>query len=128
MTYQISWSFSFRIAGGPTKSGTGSLSAEAFDSISISIPAAVNDQQVEIQPGGENQVQAIVIAASRYHSDLTYKVNAAGNPAIRLDQPHVFAGEGLNVLLDPAVSNLFFSNNTAEDIRVEVLVCRDATP
>jgi hypothetical protein len=129
MPEQINWSFNIQIVGGPKSSSSQTLDVEAYDKLQVTIEAGASDKEVDIQPGGSGQVMFLQITASAYHeSDLRYKINSNSNPEHNLDGALLFPGKGAVALLDPAPTKLFFSNDLAEDVVVEILIGRDATP
>lgn len=128
MAQTLKWSMIAQVPGGPKISTSQIIDIEAYDSIKLNVDSGVTDMEVELQPGGAGQVKALSIISDHYSTDLIYKVNAAGNPEIAIDQPQVFMGEGAVGLLDPAPASLFFSNSLAETASIEILVGRDATP
>ena len=123
----ISLSVQVQVPGGPSVSLTTDMETEAYDSIKVTIPAAADKKKVEIQPGGGTQVKFLMIYSDTYSDQIVFRVNAAGNPAHKLDKPVILSGEGSVGLLDSAPKNLFISNPLADDIVVEALVGRAAT-
>lgn len=128
MVQSLQWSLTVQIPGGPNVSTSQAIDIEAYDSIKFGIESNVTDMEIELQPGGAGQVKALVITSDHYGNDLNYKVNAVGNSEIVIDQPQVLMGEGAVGLLDPAPASLFFSNGPTENVAIEILVGRDATP
>lgn len=117
------------VAGGPTLRIGQSIPVEAYDYVDVIVADGAADEVVEIQPStGAGQVQFLLVSASQYSPALTYKVNAAANPANDLDRPLLLAGAGAIGLLGAAPESLVFSNATGADINVQVIVGRDATP
>lgn len=132
MSKVIQFKFNVQLAEGPGISASRSLEVEAYDLINVNVLSTTSppdtDKEIDVQPGGAGQVKFLAITSDRYGDGLTYKVNAAANPRITLDQPHVLVGEGAVGLLDPAPTKLFFSTTLSQDASVQILVGRDATP
>ncbi len=127
MSETIKYSLSFQVVGGTTIPITGEIYPEAYEKIKIDIPTGTDDLSVNLQPDGTNLGEFLLIKASTYGSELTYKVNDASATEIVLDGPHVFIGKGAVGILDSSPVILLFSNNTGEDVTVEILLGRDAT-
>ncbi|MDQ3267863.1 MAG: hypothetical protein M3P47_03930 [Pseudomonadota bacterium] len=121
MAEKIDWSFVVQALNGPSVSGAGTLEIEAYDNIKVTITAGAT-QQVNLTPSGT--VSLIIINPAVSDVDLTYKVGAN---VVALDGPHVLIGTGAVSLLGGA-ANLSFTNNTAADATIEILLGRDATP
>lgn len=119
------------VAGGSTLSATHEIDAEAYDRIDVTVPTgSPNTATVEVQPGTAGQVRLLLITASAYPEDtagaaqLTYVVDG-GDPA-DLDAPLLVVGTGAVALLG-AVNEIVFTNDSAEEVDVTILVGRDAT-
>jgi hypothetical protein len=103
------------------------MAVEAVDLVSVSVAHNLTNVEIDVQPGAAAQVGFLLIRADQYSSDLVYRVNDVGNPAIVLDQPHVLSGAGAIGLLGAAPTRLFVTNATGADATVYVLAGRDAT-
>jgi hypothetical protein len=128
MTEKINYSLSFQVVGGTTVPVAGTIESEAYEKIQVNIPAGSTNLNVNLQPTGTKLAQFLLIKASKYSTDLSYKVNADTGTAIVLDGPHVFVGNGAVAILDTAPAKLLFSNKLTEDVTVDILLGRDATP
>jgi hypothetical protein len=128
MTERLSYAVSVQVTTGPKMSASNQLEIQAYDKAQVILVDGDSDIQVNIQPDGVDLTHFLSITASVYSSSLTYKVNDAAATEIQLDGPHVFIGAGAVGLLDPAPTTLFFGNATGGDVRVTVLVGRDAIP
>jgi hypothetical protein len=128
MPETIKYSLSFQVVGGTSVPVAGQLTADAVEKIQVAVPAGATDLTVNLQPGGADLGQFLLIKASAYSEDLTYKVNDAAATAIVLDAPHVFIGAGAVAILDDEPTTLLFSNATAADVTIDILLGRDATP
>lgn len=121
MAEKISWNFVAQALGGPSLSKQGTLEVDAYDKITVTITAGTT-QKVNLVPSGT--VSLLIIKPAVASADLSYLVGA--NPVI-LDAPHVFIGTGAVSLLG-GLAQLSFTNNTAADASIEILLGRDATP
>lgn len=121
MAEKISWNYVAQALNGPSLSGASDLTVDAYDKIEVTITTGAT-QQVDLVPSGAVSLLAINPAAPDVK--LTYKV---GSKVIALDGPHVLIGTGAVSLLGGATS-LTFTNNTAADATIEILIGRDATP
>ena len=131
MAHTIQVVTTIKINGTQVTSLSRSIGVEATDSIEVDLPGGTSiEREVEVQPTSTSgRVIFLAISADRYDALLTYSTTSGGSP-IALDQPHVLVGQGAVGLLDPAAppTSLFFTNGLAEDIRIQILVGRDATP
>jgi len=102
---------------------------EAIDSIEITVASGAADLAVELQPGAAGQVQFLLVNATTYGEDLTFKVNSAGNPSHALNDVLVLTGAGAVRLLGFPPNQLLFSNKLVPPalVTVSILVGRLAT-
>jgi hypothetical protein len=126
MTTSINLTTQVQVAGMGAASDAHRFEVEAVDRIEVTVPAAGN-VAVSVQPGGAEAVQLLFLRAGTYSDDLTYTVTD-GAADVRLNAPQLFAGTGAVELLGTAQNTITFSNATAQDIEVLILVGRDATP
>lgn len=126
MTESINWSLNAQIVGGPKIMASDTEEIEAYDKIEVTIENGAIDKVVEIQPGGADKVQFLVIKSEKYSDDLTYKVNSLTD-IIKLDALHVFIGTGAVGLLKETPKKLSFTNGLIDPVSVEILVGRMAT-
>ena len=126
------------IPNGPKLALNQTVEIDAYDKIDVTIPAppdaAAADMEVELQPGGPEQVKFIAIVSDWFSDKLSYKINDATADPRTLDQPHLLAGAGAVSLFDSAAPpmSLFFTNASAgadaKPANVQILIGRDATP
>jgi hypothetical protein len=129
MAHTIQVVTTIKINGSQVMSLSKSIPVEATDSIDVDLPAAAVDREVEVQPANTSgRVSFLAITADHYDALLTYSTTSNSPPGIAVDQPHVLVGEGAVGLLDPTAhpTSLFFTNGLAEDVRIQILVGRDA--
>ena len=127
MSESIVYTVSVAVPNGPTLGLHQSLTVDAFDKIAVTVPDQTTSMTVELQPGGTNQVHFLLVTADQYLAGLAYKVNTA-TASNNLDGPLVLIGPGAVGLLNTAPAKLVFSNSTGQDVKIEILIGRDATP
>ncbi len=128
MSEKLQYSFSAQISSGPSLAEAKTLDVESYDKTKVTVSDGSTDLEVNIQPDGAGLTQFLMVKASAYSANLSYKVNNSSATPVVLDGPHIFIGAGAVALLDSAPTKLFFSNSTGGDVTVDVLVGRDATP
>lgn len=132
----IKVSTTVKIEGGSTVSSSTELDLPAHGTIIKKVPAQAGATPgkvtIPVQPEDADNVKLLMITASSYSDDLTYKATtAAGNdlatPATeyKLDQPQTFVGDAVKAV-DDAPKNLTFSNASASAITVTIVVGRTA--
>lgn len=129
MTESINWSLNIQVIGGPKVMASDTKEIEAYDKIEVTIEADTTDKEVEIQPGGADKVQFLLIKSDTYSSDvekLTYRVNEL-TTIIELDALQVFIGNGAVELLTEPPEKLVFTNEFSTPVSIEILVGRMAT-
>lgn len=129
MAVNITTGTEVNVAGGPTVRLSETFPVDAYDLIDVPIADGAADQVVEVQPAAAaGQIQFLLVSASEYDANLTYKVNDPANPPHALDRSLILTGSGAVALLGFAPENMLFSNATGGDITVQILVGREATP
>lgn len=127
MPETITVTLNAELSSGVTAGARMTLGITAYDVIEETILAGAEDTQIQVQPGAADQLKFLFINASDVGGDLTYKVNSDAGDAIPLDAPHMFVGGGaMGFLGSAAPESLFFSNATAADATVSILVGRNA--
>ncbi len=124
MTESINWSLNVQVIGGPKIMASDSKEIEAYDKIEVTVEENTT-KQVEIQPGGDDRVQFLLIKSDTYSENLTYKVNEL-TTIIELDALQVFIGNGAVGLLTESPNKLVFTNDLATPVSIEILVGRMA--
>jgi len=131
MSEKINWTLNVQVVGGPKISASKTMTVDAYDKIEVIIPggddATPGAATVEVQPGGSDQVQFMLITSSVYDAKLTYSVD--GGSSIKLDAPHLLMGSGAVGLLGSTQQQFAFSNSagTDKEASIEILVGRKAT-
>lgn len=133
MGSKIGLAMKFSVAGGPSILVSREITVEAYDKIDVTVGANATDKEVEIQPGSSTQVQMLLIKSSKYGTGadigkLKYKVHNTSADEIILDQEQLFLGQGAVGLLGANLDKLLFTNTLTEDVAIEILIGRDATP
>jgi len=128
MAEVIKYSLSFQVVGGTSIPVTGKLEPEAYSKIQVEVPAGASDLTTNLQPSGTKLAEFLLIKSSAYGVDLSYKVNLGTATPIILDGPHVFIGNGAVAIRDSDPTQLLFSNASSEDVTIDILLGRDATP
>lgn len=122
MTENLVWKMTVRAEGGPQLTSSGTLAVEAYDKLSVVVPAG-GDVAVDLGPAGSGQITCLVIVPSAPSDDLSYEV---GGDSIKLDQSQFLLGGAVNLTGNPA--GLTLANAGGQDSAVDILVGRDATP
>lgn len=127
----ISLMVTLQVAGSPAISIAGlPVASEAIDKIEATIAPGDTDKVLDIQPGGLNAVQLLVVKSSSYGAHLSFKASdgATDSGKVVLDGPQLFSGGGV-ALLGVAPKQCKFTNTSADKpANVEIYVARDATP
>lgn len=123
MSEKITYTLKALVDDGPVLVSTGSLSVDAYDKLIATAPAG-GSVTVDVQPASGGQF--LVLVADAYQ-DLSYEVDGSGT-SIDLDGPLFLIGAGALELLGATQQQFVFSNAGSDDIIVEILVGRDATP
>lgn len=132
----IKVSTTVNIDGGSTVSTSATIDVSAYGTIVKEVPAAESGTPgkvvIPVQPEDADHVKLVMMSASAYSEDLTYKATtAAGNdlssPATeyKLDQPQAFVGDAVKAI-DDSPKHLTFSNTGAEAVTVTIVVGRSA--
>jgi hypothetical protein len=133
---EIKFALDLQVSGGPQFPLARTLPVEAYDFLRVKVEKDAKDREVEVQPGGSGQVKFLLINASVFgETPLTYRLEKSDDdpppPAatpVSLDMPLLLMGKGALKLLAKAPTKLYFSNISAEDVYVEILVGRAAVP
>lgn len=122
MAEQLIWDVTVRADGGPQVTGSGAFEVEAYDKLSVVVPAGAN-LAVDLGPGAAGRIACLVILPAQPSDDLSYDVSGTD---ITLDEPQFLFGGAVNLTGNPAA--LTFANAGGQDAAVEILLGRDATP
>jgi hypothetical protein len=117
------------VASGPTLKESRTLTLDAYDKISVTVPDGTTNMEVELQPGGTGSTRLLVVKSSQYGEALKYTVNAGTTDHV-LDQPHILIGTGAVGLFGSEPTKLVFDNalGAGKDAEIQILIGRDATP
>ncbi len=133
MPLQLQWTLSAQVTNGPKLTRSQTLDIGAYDEIAVVVPAKSGNTTgkltAEVQPGGDGQVQFLLITADPPGPDLAYSINAEQSDAskrIRLEAGAVFLLGGALHLLGAAPNKIVFYSDAAADTSVRILVGRKA--
>jgi hypothetical protein len=117
------------VASGPKLTEGRTLTVDAYDKISVTVPDGTSNFEVELQPGSTGSVRLLIVKSSQYGEALKYTVNTGTTDHV-LDQPHVLIGTGAVGLFGSEPTKLVFDNalGAGKDAQIQVLIGRDATP
>lgn len=117
------------VASGPTIKESRTLTVDAYDKISVTVPDGTSNLDVQLQPGATGSVRLLIIKSSHYGVALKYTVNTGTTDHV-LDQPHVLIGTGAVALFGSEPTKLVFDNalGAGKDAQIQILIGRDATP
>ncbi len=118
-------SISVAASGVSTLSAVHALDVEAVGSSGFTVPAG-ESVAVDVQPGTSARLRLVFITADTYADTLTYSVAGGPTDAV-LDGPALFMGGGVIELLGPTPNTFTFSNTSADNVDVTVLVGRRVT-
>jgi hypothetical protein len=127
---RVRWGVSVEEEGGPVViADSDDVNAEATGEVHVTIEDADSDKEVTILPGGAADVYVMVIQASRYSSDVTYKAwdGSKDSKPVVLDGPQIFTTGSVS-LFGVAPKSLKFTNGGVDPVDVAIYVARDATP
>lgn len=131
MAVKINWTHNSQVVNGPKVTGSGTVEADAYDNIEVTVPAKVGTTNgvltVDVQPGAAGKVKFLLVKSDRY-ADLTYDIDADPDLAgIKLDAQLLLVGEGALAMAGGAPQTFKFTNAGSQAANVQILVARDAT-
>ncbi len=121
MAFQVNWQLTGDVGGGASPQ-TGSIQSDAVERLSVVVPAASTDA-INTAVLDTAALRLLVIALGRY-TDVTLQVGAG--PALTPEGPAIIDGTWAQLLGATAPSAITVTNNGADDLAVEMLICRDA--
>lgn len=121
MTEKLIWDVTVRAEGGPQLTGSGVLEVDAYDKLSVTVPAG-GDLDVDLGPGAAGLISCLVLLPETPSDELTYEV---GTETITLDQPQFLFGGASDLAGNPA--SLTIANAGAADAVIDLMIGRDAT-
>ena len=115
------------VENGPRISFSDQIEIDAYDKFEVEITEG-QSKTIQLIPADTSTVKCLVIQSDHYDETITYLVNGAGSPIV-LDTLQNYFGEGAVSALDhdSPPSNLVVSNNSANNIHLQILVGRNAT-
>jgi len=127
MPVTIDWSLTVQAAGEAPVAISSQVQVDAYDRINVTVAQGAGDFEISVQPGGAGKVRLLLVRSSVYGPNLTYKVNAAANPAHALDDVLFLTGQGGVETLGFPPNSLLFSNTLGQDATIDILVGRQAS-
>jgi hypothetical protein len=129
---EIKWNVRIQVTGGPAITRAGSVPADAYDLIELTVPAGEANTEVQVVPA-EAGVTFLLVAVTPGGDepvDATFRVNADDADEHAIDAPvMLLMGKGPVGLLGAVPQTLFFTNKSqTQPVDLELLVGRDATP
>jgi hypothetical protein len=117
------------VASGPNIKESRTLTLDAYDKISVTVPDGTSNMEVQLQPGGSGSTRLLIIKSSQYGDALKYTVNTGTTDHV-VDQPHVLIGAGAVGLFGSEPTKFVFDNalGAGKDAQIQILIGRDATP
>ena len=126
MAETINWLYSVRADRGPTAALNGTLTADAYEKISITLAPGAS-QDVTIGPGTWADILSFVVSADDLSGAITVEPDGAA-AAVPLDAPFVLLGAGAVSLLGAGNATVTLENTGADEASIDIFVARDATP
>jgi hypothetical protein len=129
---QIIFSANVVVPSGPSMAFKQVLDVDACEKIDVTVPAGTVTATAKevVLPASTSAVQFLAVKSDWFGDDLKYALESSGTE-YALDQPLILAGVGavaFFVTSSGAPSSLFFTNTSAADAKVQILIGRDATP
>ncbi len=127
----ISWVVNVQVDGRVAMSAsTPAETAEAIESLQVTIAPGDADKVVDLMPGAGTSVKLVVIKSSYYGGELKFKASdgATDSDPVTLSAPQIYTGGSVALFgLNP--NQLKFTNTSAtKSADVAIFVARDATP
>ena len=123
MPAQMQWSIEVKVGGGPELTLSNSFVPAAYSVVEFEVDGG-ESETVPVQPGAREDVQLLLISASRYaDADLEYEL---GGETIALDAPQLFTGGGMLGFFSSDPKEITVNNDLADPVTVTILVGRTA--
>lgn len=127
MTDTITYNVSMAVTGGPSViAPAGTIEAEAWDLIEVTIEDSTGPITVDVQPGAIADMQGIIIMSDNY-TGISFTVDSEMNTFV-LDGPLMLIGYGNIGMLGSTLLQLNFTNADTNDAAITILVARQAVP
>lgn len=129
MSHSIAWKFQIQAAGGPTLAASSTLSMDAYEKTQVILSSGDTDKVVSLAANAA----LLIVSASAYTDSvpahqLSYKINNAGS-AIVLPSALILIGKpAVDQFAQAALTSLSFTNGLDNDVVIDILTARDATP
>lgn len=131
MPTNIAWKLNVAVPSGPTLNIASAVPVDAYDLITVTVPHTTatppDEIEVDVQPSAADQVRLLVVRSTQYGDNLKYKVHATGNPERVLNDTLFLVGTGSMELLGADPDKVFFINTLGSEVKIEIIVGRQAT-
>ena len=124
MTIDITTAMTVTVAGPVVIQSNSNYTVGAVDTVSLTLDAAIVDQEVLIQPGPASAIMVLALHSEPAAQAISYKT-AVGAPAIELRGAHVYNGPNMVALLGVTPTSLFLSNPNADPHPVTIIIARN---
>lgn len=125
MPHTIKVRMTITVDGGPQVAASRVLEVDAYDTLDVVIPNDGNAHSVEVQPDDGDQLRLVLLSASSYDPLVTWEADGSGTTHA-LDEPLLLAGESVAGLLRTPDNEIAFTNGGGDEVRLQILVGRDA--
>lgn len=130
MPTRITYTLNVEVNGATTVEETTGFSVEGYDDVVVTVPAHdetnPGEISVDVQPSSSDKIRFLLIESSVYDANLKYSVNG-GTEDIALDSMQLFAGSGALDFLGADPKVIEFSNGSARDAKIRIIVGRQIT-
>jgi hypothetical protein len=127
---KIAYSVTVQVASGPSIPISGVLNVDAYEKISVTVPAKQQgvdgEIEVAVSPGDLAHTKLLLITASSDDGSLQFKSSAANAPDVPIRGPLTLIGETACSLLGTSPDKLTFTNSAPTEAKVNILVGREA--
>ncbi len=128
MSESIQWMISAQVKGGPTVSAASTLTADAYEKVQVTIANGDTDKVVNLTA----DPLLLVVTSSKYQDagaggNLSYKINNTGT-AIPFAGPLVLIGKGAVDRYAPSLASISFTSAMPQNVTIDILTAKDATP
>lgn len=132
MALTANWFFEVAVVDGHKVSAGGVVNPDAIDFFRVDI-AAGDTEDIDLLPAtAAGKVNLLIVRPAQLSEDVSFAfedlTSTPAPDAYSLEAPVVLVGAGAVGLLPSPPIKLWFKNDTADPVAVEILIGRDATP
>jgi hypothetical protein len=129
MSHSIAWKFQIQAAGGPTLVASSTLSMDAYEKTQVTLSSGDTDKVVSLAANAA----LLIVSASAYTDSvpahqLSYKINNAGSAIVLPSALLLISKAAVDQFAAVPLTNLSFTNGLDNDVVIDILTARDATP